>query len=310
MQKRLHELEVENARNQKNQNLARKYAFWITGAMLLAIGAIITLVAYRSYNLSPIANVLMMVCVGSIFVGALTMFLNTGRFMNRKVAEALNLSSVIVVGDLLRDLQVTNKGVYLPSAMTGTSIKVFVPLKRDKEVRVPPKPYLADDRSLLFSFPNPERNGVLLKPLGYHLFLYTIKDLQMDWSEAPEDTEDMDELDEGRENGQSPSLTDKLQEVLVKGLEFADKVVVSQNDGQLRVRLINAAYLGMCASLKEEAPQVCAQIGCPLSSMIACAYTEFTGAPTVIEEIQHDEKDVTVVCRSLARREQRPQESH
>ena len=48
LQKRIRELEAENARYQKNQNLARKWEFRITGAVLLVIGAVITLVAYRS----------------------------------------------------------------------------------------------------------------------------------------------------------------------------------------------------------------------------------------------------------------------
>ena len=99
--KRIHELEAENARYHRNQNLARKWEFRITGVVLLAIGATVTLIAYPSYNLSPIANVLMMVGIGALFVGAVTMFLNTERFINEKVAEDLSLSSVVVVDDLL-----------------------------------------------------------------------------------------------------------------------------------------------------------------------------------------------------------------
>lgn len=297
LQKRVHELEAENARYQKNQNLARKYEFRITGAVLLAIGAVITLVAYPSYNLSPIASVLMMVGIGAIFVGAVTMFLNTERFINQKVAEDLNLSSVIVVDDLLRDLRVKNKGVYLPSAMTGTTVKVFIPLKRAYEL--PPQPRLADDRAFLIDLANPAQEGVLLKPLGYHLFQYTSEDLKVDWREAPAEEADVGELDEAPEHGEGVSIADKLQDVLVKGLELADKVVVTQSDGELHVRLQNTAYIGTCESLKEEAPQVCAQIGCPLCSMIACAYTEYAGTATFIADAERDERDITVVCKSV-----------
>jgi hypothetical protein len=298
LRKRIHELEAENARYQKNQNLARKWEFRITGVVLLAIGAVITLLAYPSYNLSPIANVLLMVGIGALFVGAVTMFLNTERFISQKVAEDLNLSSVIVVDDLLRDLRVKNRGVYLPSSITGTNVKVFIPLRREYEV--PAKVHLTEDRAFLIDLANPAQEGVLLKPLGYHLFAHTSRDLKVDWRDARIETEDVKEPQQGREQQQGHTLADKLQDVLVKGLELADKVVVSQSDGELSVRLQNTPYIGTCHSVKEEAPQVCEQVGCPLCSLIACIYTEYADTATAIHEARNDERDITVVCKRLA----------
>lgn len=291
LQKRIHELEAENTRYQKNQNLARKWEFRITGVVLLAIGAVITLVAYPSYNGSPSASVLMMVGVGALFVGAVTVFLNTERFISQKVAEDLNLSSVIVVDDLLRDLRVKNRGVYLPSSMTGTNVKVFVPLRREYEV--PAKVHLAEDRAFLIDLANPAQEGVLLKPLGYHLFVHTTRDLHVDWSDARIETEGVEES----QQQQQETLADKLQDVLVRGLELAEKVVVSQSDGELSVRLKNTPYIGTCHSVGEEAPQVCEQIGCPLCSLIACAYTEHTETATVIEEARCEDADIVIHCK-------------
>jgi hypothetical protein len=298
LRKRIHELEAENARYQKNQNLARKWEFRITGVVLLAIGAVITLVAYPSYNLSPIANVLLMVGIGALFVGAVTMFLNTERFISQKVAEDLNLSSVIVVDDLLRDLRVKNRGVYLPSSVTGTNVKVFIPLRREYEV--PAKVHLTEDRAFLIDLTNPAQEGVLLKPLGYHLFAHTSRDLKVDWRDARIETEDVKEPEQNDEQQESHTFADKLQDVLVKGLELADKVVVSQSDGELSVRLQNTPYIGTCHSVKEEAPQVCEQVGCPLCSLIACIYTEYTDTATAIHEARNDAQDITVVCKRLA----------
>ncbi len=295
LQKRIHELEAENTRYHRNQNLARKWEFRITGAVLLAIGAVITLVAYPSYNVSPIANVLLMVGIGALFVGAVTMFLNTERFISQKVAEDLNLSSVIVVDDLLRDLRIKNRGLYLPSSMTGTNVKVFIPLRREYET--PSQVHLAEDRAFLIDLYNPAQEGVLLKPLGYHLFKHTVEDLKVDWTQALADGADAQELGQERGEGHVHSLTERLQDALVKGLEIADKVDVSHGDGELRVRLRNTAYIGTCESVREEAPQVCEQIGCPLCSMIACAYTEYADTATVIEEARSDERDITVLCK-------------
>jgi len=295
LRKRIHELEAENTRYQKNQNLARKWEFRITGVVLLAIGAVITLVAYPSYNGSPSASVLMMVGIGALFVGAVTVFLNTERFISQKVAEDLNLSSVIVVDDLLRDLRVKNRGVYLPSSMTGTNVKVFIPLRREYEV--PAKVHLAEDRAFLIDLANPAQEGVLLKPLGYHLFAHTTRDLKVDWRDASIETEGAEEP----QQEQQDTLAEKLQDVLVKGLELADKVDVSQNDGELSVRLHNTPYTGTCQSIGEEAPQVCEQIGCPLCSMIACIYTEYADTASVLEEARNEGSDIIIRCSGLAR---------
>ena len=293
LRKRIHELEAENTRYQKNQNLARKWEFRITGVVLLAIGAVITLVAFPSYNVSPSASVLMMVGIGALFVGAVTVFLNTERFISQKVAEDLNLSSVIVVDDLLRDLRVKNRGVYLPSSMTGTTVKVFIPLRREYEV--PSKVHLAEDRAFLIDLANPAQEGVLLKPLGYHLFAHTSRDLKVDWRDARIETEGAEEHEQDREP--QDTLAEKLQDVLVKGLELADKVVVSQSDGELSVRLQNTPYIGTCHSVGEEAPQVCEQIGCPLCSLIACIYTEYADTATVIELARSEDQDIAVLCK-------------
>jgi len=293
LRKRIHELEAENTRYQKNQNLARKWEFRITGVVLLAIGAVITLVAYPSYNVSPGASVLMMVGIGALFVGAVTVFLNTERFISQEVAEDLNLSSVIVVDDLLRDLRVKNRGVYLPSSMTGTTVKVFIPLRREYEV--PSKVHLAEDRAFLIDLANPAQEGVLLKPLGYHLFAHTSRDLKVDWRDARTEMEGAEEHEQDREP--QDTLAEKLQDVLVKGLELADKVVVSQSDGELSVRLQNTPYIGTCHSVGEEAPQVCEQIGCPLCSLIACIYTEYADTATVIELARSEDQDIAVLCK-------------
>ncbi len=146
-QKHILELEAENRRYKKNESLARRYEFRVSGAVLLGIGAVICIAAYQSYTLSPIAGVLMMVGIGALFVGAVTMFLNTERFVSQKVAEDLNLSSVVVIEHLLRDLRIKNKGIYLPSARTGSSFKVFIPLKRQYEI--PAEAHLSRDRTFL-----------------------------------------------------------------------------------------------------------------------------------------------------------------
>jgi len=158
--------------------------------------------------------------------------------------------------------------------------------------------HLAEDRAFLIDLANPAQEGVLLKPLGYHLFAHTRRDLKVDWRDARTETEGLQGSEKDREQQDGHTLADKLQDVLVKGLELADKAVVSQSDGELSVRLQGTPYIGTCRSVEEEAPQVCEQIGCPLCSMIACIYTEYVDKEVVIETVKRDDDAITVVCKT------------
>jgi len=291
----VYELEAENARHQKHEKAARKYEFRLTGVLLLVIGTAVVIVAYPSYNLSPIANVLMMVGVGALFLGAVTVSLNTETFMNQKVAERLNISSVAVIDDLLRDLRVRHKGVYIPSSRTGGPVKVFIPLKGD--YTVPSRAHLVDDKAFLIGLPETSQEGVLLKPLGYHLFRYTNEDLKIDWAKAPGAPDSKDASTSEHERTLHPSFTEKLHEVLVKGLEIAAAVNIVESEHELEVRLTHTTYSGLCHALKEEAPQVCDQIGCPLCSVIACIYTEYADTEVVIERAHQENHDILITCK-------------
>ena len=283
---RIYELEGENSNYKKNLSLARKYEFRITGALLLVIGTVISLIAYPSYTYSSMASVLVMVGVGAIFLGAVTMFLTTEKFINQKVAEHLNLSSVIVLDDLLRDLRIRNKGIYLPSSRTEGTTKIFIPLKREYEL--PPQTVLKGDRAFIIDLPHASHEGVLLTPLGYHLFKYTDEELKVDWNEQ-----------QTEEGTQQVPLSEKLNDVFVRGLEIADKVTASIVDGQLSIHLINTPYFSMCRKLMEDAPQVCEQVGCPLCSLVACIYTEYVDEAVTIEEAKTEKRDIHIVCKAL-----------
>ncbi len=112
-------------------------------------------------------------------------------------------------------------------------------LRRD--YALPQRADLADDKAFLIGLPNAAQEGVLLKPLGYHLFRYTREDLKADWINTAVNVDASDVAIE-TEGTQRTSLAEQLQDVLVKGLEVADKVTVSLTEEEVRVRLHNTAY--------------------------------------------------------------------
>lgn len=294
--RRLHELEAANERFKKNEALTRKNEFRVTGIFLLILGTVIMLLAYRSYNTSTTSNVLMMVGVTALFLGGVTIFLNTERFVSQKVAERFHLSTTIVLDDLLRDLRLRNKGIYVPASRTGGGTKVFVPLRR--AYKLPPQAHLKDEHAFLIGLSDAAEEGVLMRPLGYDLFTYTEEDMDVRWK-SPDDADGA----EDRDRSESDELTEKLKAVLVKGLQLADSVMVSNGAGELHVSLQNSSYLSACRVIMEWAPQVCKQLGCPLCSLIACIYTEHVNKEVIIESVRRSNRDISVMCKVLDRQQ-------
>lgn len=296
LESKIYELEAEMQRYKKNSEAARKNEFRIAGILFLIIGAITVPIAIISFNYSTLANALLMVGAGSLFLGAITVSLNTERFMNQKVAQNLNLSSVVVLDELLRDLRLANKGVYVPSSRAGGDTKVFIPLKR-QGYQLPSDAVLKDVQAFVVGLANTAQEGLLLKPLGYHLFTYTETELKVRWKQIQQEEALMQQDAESR-GAQKSALGKALRDVLVNGLEIAEEAAITLNGDTLHVQLHDTSYIALCRSIMREAPQVCAQIGCPLCSLIACVYTEYIDREVVIESVESSGRDIVLACKA------------
>lgn len=293
LKSRMAELETANEEYKKRSEITRKNEFRTAGIIFLIIGACLVLAAYLMSGYSDLVNVLLMAGVGSLFLGAIVVSVNTERFMSQKVAQHLNLSSVVVLDALLRDLRLIYKGIYVPSSKTSGATKIFVPLEKTYEL--PPDAILKEDRAFLIGLPKASQEGVMLEPLGYHLFAYAKEELRVNWAGQENTTGTLD-LEAPEESTAAMSLDRILQDTLVEGLELADKVTVSQNADTLHVTLHDTPYIAICGSIMREAGQVCRQIGCPLCSVVACIYTEFIDKEIIIESVESKDDDISLVC--------------
>ncbi|MGA7075032.1 MAG: hypothetical protein WBZ42_00570 [Halobacteriota archaeon] len=295
LKSKVYELESENKRYKKNSELARKHEFRITGIIFLIIGAAFSLAAYPSFSYSTMANVLLMVGVGSLFLGGIIVSLNSERFISQNVAKHLNLSSLLVLDVFLRDLRLTYKGLYIPPSKTSGVIKIFIPL--EKAYVLPDEALLREDRAFLVGLPSLAQEGVLLEPLGYHLFKYAEKELKAKWEEVRATSNTKDAASEKRSS--ITPVESILRDTLVDGLELADSVTVSHNDDVLHVRLHDTPYIATCNSIMQEAPHVCRQIGCPLCSLVACIYTDYMDREVTIESVDSVKGDIIIVCSAV-----------
>jgi hypothetical protein len=257
LRKRAVELERENERLRAQHGLAKKNEYRSTGFALIFLGALTLAISYFTYNNTKLASILLFAGLGTTYLGIISLFLSPERFVREELMEKSILSSIIVINNIIQELQIYSKGIYI---LADNEIKVILPLRADYEV-----PKEISQRT--FQVGEPSSMALVLSPLGYSLMQMAEKK-GADWSD----------------------LTQALNDVLVEGLELAHSVEVIQ-DRDITVKVNEPVYINLCDKVSTEAPQIC-DIGCSFCSLIACIVTKSTGKKIVIEQVEHSKNSI------------------
>lgn len=258
LNKRLAELERDNEKLTGEHNRAKKNEYRNTGFALIIFGAATLLISYFTYNNSTLASILLFAGLGTTYIGILSLFLTPERFVREEIMEKSNLSGIIVINNIIQELQMYSKGIYIQA---GNEIKVIIPLKPDyKPAKEIPE--------RTFHIGDPDNTALVLVPLGYSLLQMAEKG-GADWSD----------------------LSRAFNEVLVEGLEMAHSIEIKQ-DGGVTVKVNKPLYMNMCNQISKETPRIC-DIGCPFCSLMACIVVRSTGKNVVIEHTEQGKNDIT-----------------
>ncbi len=256
LEKRLAESELEIERLRKERSRAKKNEYRNTGYVLIAFGSATLTISYFTYNNTTLASILLFAGLGTTYLGILSLFLAPEKFVREEILEKSNLSSLIVINNIIQELQIHSKGIYL---LTDDEIRVVLPLKPGNMPR---------GEALRRTFHVGQSTALVLVPLGYSMMKMAEKE-GADFSDIPV----------------------ALNEVLVDGLELADSVEVAQGSGDITVKVNGPLYLNLCEKVSAEAPGICA-VGCSFCSMIACMITKSTGKNVVIEQVEHGKNKI------------------
>ncbi len=259
LRKRVIELERENERLRAEHGLAKKNEYRNTGYALIFFGALTLAISYYTYNNTRLASILLFAGLGTAYLGIISLFLSPERFVREELMEKSILSSIIVINNIIQELQIHSKGIYI---LADNEIRVILPLRSDYVL-----PEEIPKRT--FHVGEPNSTALVLIPLGYSLMQMAEKK-GADWSD----------------------LTQALNDVLVEGLELAQSVEVIQ-DRDITVKVNEPVYIDLCTKVSKEAPQIC-DIGCSFCSLIACIVTKSTGKNLVIEQVEHSKNSVVV----------------
>lgn len=137
------------------------------GIFLAVIGAIVGFLSY-------LMGIVPMLAFGlaSFLIGILVLYLPERRgTIAARLAMESSLPSLLNIENLLEDLDLDERGIYIPASGLGVCPRVFVPLAETEATRQPPVGLVSSRRIFVTVGKNPEDRGVLLDAPGSQILV-------------------------------------------------------------------------------------------------------------------------------------------
>jgi hypothetical protein len=240
---------------------------------LLVLGAIL-LGFSLSYDLSAESfSIPSFVGLGLIFWGVIIGYVSTEDYAKREVLEATNLSYLTNLNEILDNLQIGVKAVFLPSKYLGDSKtnKIYMAKSQDEELfnlEAIRQKTIKDNgsESTLMVAPGNELVRLFEKILGRSFSSVDFSFFEIN-----------------------------MPKLIVTELELAQSVEIIADWNIVKVKMKNLISFDLSKEIKNYMKTV-NSVGTPLSSAIACALANCTGKPVVIKNhrISLDEKAIEI----------------
>jgi hypothetical protein len=223
------------------------------GLCLVLTGSLLSLVSYFILNSIPLTAL----GISTLFLAGITYAIGTGQPKIPPEASALLLQSGTEnISELVEELGLKSKAVYLPSSITGGKPRALIPLHSN-----PPYPQLgkiAFPKRLIVKYgANPEDMGLLVTTAGSTV------------SETIASKPDATDAD----------LESTLTSVLSGNVNLADNAKITIDDDIIHVEVSNPR-------LENKKMWIYESLGTPLASIVASAIAQILNEPIIIEEEQ------------------------
>jgi hypothetical protein len=232
---------------------------------ILLLGSVIVVVsAFYSSSFLAILG------VAIIFFGAILLYITPSKHVPLTWLNASAEPIAANIERLIVELDLSERGVYLPPKNLENTESSLIFISKNPKT---PLPMTEETNEKLLKN---EKTGVFFTPPGSGLsqlfeeeqgFSFTKTDLHQ--------------------------LQNKLPRLLVDGLELAEKVEIRIQDNTVIVEIAGSVLDGVCRQTDSQ-PKTHKQIGCLLSSAIACALAKATVKPVTIQnETRNQEAKTT-----------------
>jgi hypothetical protein len=225
------------------------------GTFLLVIGAIIGFLSY-------LMGIIPMFALGlaSFLIGVLVLYLPERRgSIAARLATESSLPSLLNIENLLEDLDLDEKGIYIPASGLGICPRVFVPLADTEATRHPPVGLVNSRRIFVTVGKSPEDRGVLLDAPGGQILVALEQSLRTDLSKTK-----LDELGAAFNSG-------------FRALGIAKSANFEAEGSSVKIQIELATLIDLETKLRNIAPRLVAQVGTPVTSAVAAAVSKAAG---------------------------------
>jgi hypothetical protein len=198
--------------------------------------------------------------LGSLLIGIMTIYLPepTHTFVERLAGDS-GIPALLNIENLLDDLSLNEKGVYIPTTGLGVCPKVFVPLTQGPLIRKPPLNLNNSRRVFITLNESTQAEGILLEAPGRNLLSELETALKIDFSKV-EITELHDKLESG-----------------LKLLEISKSIVLAmQGDLTVTFQIQLTTFGDLEVKLSRLTPSLLDLLGTPVPSAIAAAVSKST----------------------------------
>jgi hypothetical protein len=246
-------------RPEKGQTTTRGFA----GAdRQISIGIFLTVIGAIVGFLSYLMGIVPMLAFGlaSFLVGILVLYLPERRgSIAARLATESSLPSLLNIENLLEDLDLDERGIYIPASGLGVCPRVFVPLADTEATRHPPVGLVSSRRIFVTVGKNPEDRGVLLDAPGGQILVALEQSLHTDLSKTR-----LDELGAAFNSG-------------FRALGIAKSANFEADDSSVKIEIELATLIDLETKLRNIAPRLVAQVGTPVTSAVAAAVSKAAG---------------------------------
>jgi hypothetical protein len=198
--------------------------------------------------------------LASLLVGILVLYLpdRRGSIVTGLATES-SLPSLLNIENLLEDLDLDERGIYIPASGFGVCPRVFVPLEDTEATRHPPVGLVSSRRIFVTVGKNPEDRGILLDAPGGQILVALEQSLRTDLSKTK-----LDELGAAINSG-------------FKALGIAKSANFETDNTSVTIQSELTALIDLETRLRNIAPRLVAQVGTPVTSAVAAAVSKSAG---------------------------------
>jgi hypothetical protein len=251
---KMKELETSNLRI-RSQTKKKRQPSTIAGYAMIGIGVLSLAIAVIVSS-----TVLAFIGLGLTFWGALLLFIRPQRYIRSELLDSSALSSFRTIDRVMTDLGYYEKGIYIPGG-NPERVVVFVPAEPFGRIpsikEVEGQTFIKDPKGLAMVPPGLTLANLIEERLGTDLRKISLE-----------------------------TLRERLPKLLIEELEIAQEFEMQVNGAEVRSKFGESIYSDFCHKISSST-RVCAGLGCPMCSAMACVLAMSTGKPVSLEGDQY-----------------------